>query len=41
VPDRLVREAPEEAYEDSFIERLNRLGHFAGIAQVAAPAGET
>lgn len=29
--DRLVREAPEEAYEKSFIEKLNELKHLGGL----------
>jgi hypothetical protein len=29
--DRLVRAAPGEAYEESFLERLRALGIFAGI----------
>jgi NAD(P)-dependent dehydrogenase (short-subunit alcohol dehydrogenase family) len=38
--DRLVREFPEEAYEQSFVEKLSRLGHFAGISAVAAPSSQ-
>lgn len=29
--DRLVREAPEEAYEKSFVEKLNELKHLGGL----------
>ena len=38
--DRMVREFPEEAYEPSFMAKLQQGGHFGGLAAVAGAADE-
>ena len=35
VLDRLVREAPEDAYDGSMMTKLQSLGHFGGLIQQA------
>ena len=37
--DTLIREMPEQAYEEVFMQRLREEGHFGGLAVSAAGAG--